>query len=192
MTTPLTTIPCVICGKHVPGGRRVQAHCLTPECNFAYASYAMEQRITLDGDHKIWHGQIRRGVAWVSVVIRRDGANQVRDDYRVLDLQRGEFAVRRRYRNLCGVKNCVTAEHHEVVRLKPRVKTKDPMQAHLPVAPLIALVRTGRYPLNGTAKQYIQKCQKRGWITVRKGDEFCIDHLHIHPAEVWGEEFYTA
>lgn len=194
MTTPLTSIPCVVCGKHVPGGKRIQAHCLTDECSRAYAYHAMEQRIEHQGDHKIWHGQIRRGVAWVSVVTGRGGGpNHDRQDFRVLDLQTGEFATYRRYRNLCGVTNCVTAEHNEVIRAKPRVRDrKDPMQNHLPAGPLVEKVRNGRFPMNDAARQYLQKCQKRGYITIKKGDEFCIDVLHIHPFEVWGEEFYTA
>lgn len=194
MTTPITYIPCVVCGTHVPGGKRIQAHCLTDECNLGYAYYAVGQRIKIDGDHQIWHGQIRRGVAWVSVVTGRDGGNQQRQDYRVLDLMMDEFHKHKRYRNLCGVKNCVTAEHNEVIRAKPRSERdrRDPMQAHLPAAPLVARVRTGRYPMGPSSKRYVEKCQKRGYITVKKADEFCIDVLQIHPFEIWGEEFYTA
>lgn len=192
MTKPLLTIPCVICGTHVPGGRRVQAHCLTDECNLAYAYYAAEARIEVDGDHKIWHGQIRRGVAWVSVVTSRVGPNQERQDYRVLDLQRGEFSPHRRYRNVCGVKNCVAADHNEVVRAKPRQTKKTPLSGHLPPEPLVRLVKTERYPLTRNQRHYVEKCQKRGYITVKMADEFCIDVLKVHPAQLWGEEFYTA
>jgi hypothetical protein len=189
---------CVNCGKELPN-RRMQSHCLTEECNAAWAAYYCESHIErLDNGCMVWQAQMKKGVAWFSVVIGRDTPAGRRKDYRVLDFlteQAGRTVYKfHAYKNLCGTERCVNIDHNEA-RIKQRTPKHLPtpqLMGHLKPEPIIARVDASERVAPSRLRKALQMARKQGFITVGMVDAICCDFLHIHPTELYGDEFFTA
>lgn len=192
---------CVVCDSQMPPTRgRTQPHCNTDACNEGYARYmALEGPIEKVGDCDIWRGRVtpQGGVPMFTVVLDRSTRNGIRRDYRVLDLRRElagmPVASYRQYQTTCGNRLCVNVEHSKIRPLTWRKPEKHrELQGHLDAAPLLRLIDRCDRTAPKKLQESIQKGRQRGFFTVGKVDEICIDYLCVHPIEVYGEEFFVA
>ena len=190
---------CVVCDAPLLKTRgRTQPHCTTPSCNEGYAIYvSMNGPIRKEGDCELWHGRAKCGVPLLTVVQDRSTKNGTRQDYRVLDIRRAQAglptASYRQYEQTCGNKACVNVDHSIIRPLKWRKPEHSrELMGHLDAAPLLRRIDASERLIPRHMQGTIQKGRHRGFFTVNKVDELCIDYLGVHPTEIYGEEFFTA
>jgi len=182
---------CVGCGVDIRArARNVQPHCNEPECIEAYCLSVIEARGHRDGEHFILPAN-RPGGEQTSIVAIVNGK---RVGYRAIDIlfrqETGETSDGRRYRNRCGVPDCIAPAHNEVERSEESGK-----RIKLPVEPLERAMFFRGFRGFGDYHRSQQKgwsrSRTRGWIDMALADEICCDFLRCHPYEVYGELYYT-
>lgn len=183
---------CEVCGGNA-GPILGQKHCQTEECSRGYLLHLIETSYEVQGSCKVWKRSIRKGgVAYVTLT--RAWPEGKRKDFRVLDVlaeQRGENMQQvqnRNYRSLCGTNGCIVPEHHELVIGNPSLS----IAARLPVTPLVEAVERRKVVLPKQLSETLRRAKHKGHLSVTRVDEICIDGLKCHPAEIYGEEFFTA
>lgn len=183
---------CDICGGDA-GPILGPRHCRTRECSLAYLAREIEKRIEVRGECRVWLGSLRKGdVPYVSMA--HDYPSDRRKDYRVLDAlaiidgEDPELASCRNYKNLCGTRGCVVREHYRLERAAISLF----ISAKLPVTPLAEYVERRQTRLPKKLSEALRRAKHAGTLTVSCADEICIDGLGCHPADIYGEEFFTA
>jgi hypothetical protein len=87
----------------------------------------------------------------------------------------------------CGDKECIRGEHLEV-RTKTEFKTLMPRAVKLSTQPILEWVEA--HPAIEWAGGHHRELIKRKELTVFQVDAICIDSLKIHPAALYGDEFW--
>jgi hypothetical protein len=184
-------VDCEVCGTHLGHIGKSNAHCKTPECIYGFARRRAFDRVRQVGDCEVWMGPVQSKGETPIVTLRWD---RKRVDYRVLQLRdpEPERAKGRVYINLCGTPRCVTVEHHHVQIGRKGQPPSQQILARLPVEPVDTYVKRNKIKLDNRAHKPLQMARKKGYFTVTGADAFCIETLGIHPAQLYGEAFYTA
>ena len=184
--------PCEICGEILMLTRQANAYCQTNECITEFARRRAWDPANFDkvGDCDVWKLSIQHKGSTPIVTLR---FNNQRRDFRVLALRdsQPERATFRVYVNTCGTPRCVTLEHHYVRYRGPGDPTMR-ILARLPVEPVDEYVRRNKIVIGAMKHKPLQSARKKGWFTVTGADAFCIDVLGIHPAQIYGDLFFTA
>jgi hypothetical protein len=196
---------CMNCGVGLGTTRNIQPHCDEPDCVLAWGLAYIRDNIRVDGDHHIWVGQVdskHKTPQWAPSFVNEDGSRSKRS-FRVLDAlfkeATGEEHRGHPYKNLCGNRKCVNLEHNEpVYSASPYINRPSlTIKAKLPAEPLLRELDRQRnlgiaedFP-NKHRHDIIGKARKTGVITVTQADTICIDYLHMHPAELYGDLFFT-
>lgn len=190
MAAVVKKVPCDICETELTLSGRANHHCQTEACVTAYAHRRAVERVVRVGDCEVWQGSVHRKGRTPIVTLR---FNNKRRDFRVLALRDPDSAraVCRRYIRSCGTDKCVTVEHHriQIGRSLPPTKT---IYNRLPWEPLAEWIKDRNIVIGNGNGHVLSQARDRGFITVTRADEFCIDVLGVHPAAVYGDLFFEA
>lgn len=53
-----------------------------------------------------------------------------------------------------------------------------------------ALVPDTESPEYHSLRMRLNRARMRGWIDLYQADEICVDHLHVHPFDIYGYEWF--
>lgn len=183
-------VPCEICGTVLTLTGRASAYCQTEECVTEFARRRAWARVKKVGDCEVWQGPVQMKGRTPIVTLR---FNNKRRDFRVVTLRdpEGERSTCRRYLRSCGTDRCVTVEHHRIQmgRNLPPTKT---IYNRLPWEPLVEWIKDRNIVIGNNSGHVLSQAREKGFITVTRADEFCIDVLGVHPTAVYGELFFDA
>lgn len=62
----------------------------------------------------------------------------------------------------------------------------------LPAEPLLTYVKTLQHKLDKTDERVIERAKATGVVTIYSADRFAIKALGVHPACIWGDEWFDS